>query len=99
NQAPVLPVQVDRTLAELTTLRVTNTATDPDSPANTLTYSLVGAPAGVAISTAGVITWTPTETQGPGTNIITTLVTDNGTPALSASNSFVVVVTEVNTAP
>jgi len=83
----------------LTALSVTNTATDSDVPANTLTYSLLGAPAGAVISTNGVITWTPTEAQGPGSYTFTTRVTDNGTPPSSATNSFTVTVTEVNSAP
>src|SRR5205085_904512 len=99
NTAPVLPAQTNRTMAELTALTVTNTATDPDVPANALTYQLLSPPAGASISALGVITWTPGEGQGPGTNTITTVVTDNGTPNLSATNSFQVVVTEVNTAP
>src|SRR5262245_63899388 len=37
--------------------------------------------------------------QGPGTATFTTIVTDNGTPASSATNSFTVTVTEVNNAP
>src|SRR5207344_865964 len=94
-----LPAQINRTIAELATLRVTNTATDGDLPANTLTYSLIAPPAGVTISTSGVITWTPSEAQGPSTNVITTVVSDNGVPPLSATNSFVVVITEVNSAP
>ena len=99
NTAPVLPPPSNRTVAELTTLIVTNTASDTDSPPNTLTYTLLAAPSGAAISASGVITWTPSEAQGPGTNVITTRVTDNGTPPLSATNSFTVVVTEVNSAP
>jgi len=99
NSAPVLPAQSNRTIAELTSLIVTNRASDADLPANTLTYSLIASPAGAAISASGVITWTPTEAQGPSTNVITTVVTDNGVPPLSATNSFVVVVNEVNTAP
>jgi hypothetical protein len=99
NTAPVLPAQSDRTVAELTTLTVTNTATDTDSPPDTLSYTLLAAPSGAAISGSGVITWTPTEAQGPSTNVITTRVMDNGTPPLSATNSFTVVVTEVNSAP
>src|SRR5439155_3828 len=63
-------------------------------------FDLVAAPAGVTMDTnTGVITWTPTEAQGPSTNTITVKVTDNGTPALSATNSFTVVVNEVNSAP
>src|SRR6185369_16859467 len=74
--------------------------TDTDLPANALSFALESGPSGVAVnSTTGVLTWTPTETQGPSTNTITVKVTDNGTPALSATNSFTVVVNEVNSAP
>src|SRR5205085_596482 len=96
NSPPVLPVQPDQMIAELTQLIVTNTATDSDLPANVLTYSLLAAPTNAAISGDGVITWTPTEAQGPSTNIFTTVVTDDGSPPLSATNSFVVVATEAN---
>ncbi len=96
NVAPVLPAQTNRTMAELTLLTVTNTATDADLPANTLTYQLLSPPSGAAISASGVITWTPTEVQGPVTNTLTTVVSDG---ALSATNSFTVTVTEVNVAP
>jgi hypothetical protein len=99
NTAPVLPSQTNRTIAELTTLVVTNTATDSDIPANTLYYSLATAPVGATIDVNGVITWTPAEAQGPGTNIFTTIVTDSGFPPLSATNSFTVAVAEVNSAP
>jgi Putative Ig domain len=99
NSAPVLPTQNNRTIAELTTLTVANTATDSDIPANTLSYSLLTPPVGATISASGVITWTPTEAQGPSTNTFTTVVTDNGVPPLSATNTFVVTVTEVNGAP
>jgi hypothetical protein len=99
NSAPVLPAQVDRTIAELTTLTVINTATDSDLPVNTLSYFLLAAPVGAAINSTGIITWTPTEAQGPSTNTFTTVVTDNGAPPLSATNTFLVTVTEVNSAP
>jgi len=91
NSAPVLPVQTNYTIAELTALTVTNTATDSDLPPNNLTYLLVG-PGNASISTNGVITWTPTHSQAPSTNIFTTVVTDNGIPAFSATNSFTVFV-------
>ena len=100
NTAPVLTVPSNQSVDELTTLRVTNTAPDPDIPANTLTFGLVTAPDGVRLDAAtGVLTWTPTEAQGPSTNRITVRVTDNGVPPLSATNSFTVVVNEVNAAP
>src|SRR2546421_5194723 len=47
----------------------------------------------------GVISWTPSEAQGPSTNVVSVSVTDNGVPALSATNSFTVTVREVNAAP
>jgi hypothetical protein len=99
NTPPVLPPQSNRTIAELTTLIVTNTASDSDIPPNTLAYALLAGPTNASISATGIITWTPTEAQGPGSATFTTRVTDNGTPPLSATNSFAVTVTEVNVAP
>jgi hypothetical protein len=99
NSAPVLPVQTNLIVPELLLLTVTNRASDSDIPANSLSYALVNPPAGAGIDTNGVITWTPSEVQGPSTNTITTIVMDNGVPSLSATNSFTVIVTEVNSAP
>ena len=92
NTAPVLPTQSSRTVAELNTLLVTNTATDADQ----LTYSLQNPPSGATIDTNGLIAWTPTEEQGPSTNTFITIVSDG---SLSATNSFSVIVTETNSAP
>jgi hypothetical protein len=100
NSAPTLAVPPSQTINELTTLSVTNSATDPDIPANTLTFSLVAAPSGMTLDSAtGVLTWTPTEAQGPSTNVITVRVTDNGIPPLSDTKSFTIIVNEVNSAP
>ncbi|MEK7781159.1 MAG: Ig-like domain-containing protein, partial [Verrucomicrobiota bacterium] len=96
NQAPVLPVQTNRSIAELTLLTVTNTATDGDLPANTLTYQLLNPPAAADINPSGVITWAPTEAQGPGVYTLTTVVNDG---AVSVTNQFDVTVSEVNVAP
>src|SRR5438477_6822320 len=100
NSAPVLTLPANQTINELSTLVVTNTASDADLPANTLSFGLVSAPTGVLLdASTGVLTWTPTEAQGPSTNLITLKVSDNGAPPLSATNSFMVVVREVNSAP
>src|SRR5205814_922198 len=88
-----------RTINELTLLTVTNRATDSDLPAQALTYQLLSPPAGASIDTNGVITWTPMEAQGPSANTITTIVTDNGVPPASATNTFTVTVNEVNSSP
>ena len=100
NTAPVLTAIPDQTVAEGTVLSVSAVATDMDVPANTLTYTLVTALEETAIDPAtGVITWTPTEQQGPGEYTITVRVTDNGVPPLSDEKPFRVTVNEVNVSP
>ena len=76
-------------------------ATDPNGSSQTLTYSIgAGAPEGAAIDpVTGVFNWIPTEAQGPGSFQIGVIVTDNGTPPLSAARSFLVTVNEANRAP
>ncbi len=96
NVAPVLPVIPDQTVNELTLLTVTNTAFETNIHA-TLGYALVNPPAGAAIDANGIITWTPSQTQSPSTNTITTVVTNTNpydlvNPYLSATNSFTVIV-------
>ena len=99
NTAPVLPTQSNRTIAALTPLSVNNAASDLDLPPQLLLYQLIAPPAGAAIDVNGVITWTPSAAQALTTNLITTVVTDNGSPALSSTNSFQVMVTNPNTPP
>ena len=103
NARPLLAAIPDRVLFEGATLRFTNSATDSDLPTNTLVFSLAGVPAppsGATIDPAsGVFAWTPDEAQGPGTNVISVVVTDNGLPSLSATQTFTVIVLETNSAP
>jgi hypothetical protein len=94
NTAPAftLGAAATRFVTPTATLTVTNAATDAQSPPQTLTYALVSPPAGATITTNGIITWTnvPLALAGTTTNTITTVVTDNGTPALSATNVITV---------
>ncbi len=100
NKAPTLANIANQTVNELAFLSITATSTDPDLPANVLTYSLQSAPTGMTIdSTSGLITWTPTEAQGPGVHNVTVRVTDNGLPVLTHTTSFTVTVNELNVAP
>ena len=101
NNAPVLAPILSRNINEGSTLTVTNSATDPDNPPQLLTFSLgANAPAGMTIDPAsGLISWTPTEAQGPGNYSITVRVTDNGTPLQSDAKTFSVSVSEVNSQP
>jgi hypothetical protein len=101
NHAPTLAAIPDQMVNEGELLTLTASASDPEQPIQTLTFSLgAGAPDGVAIdANTGVFTWTPSEVHGPATNVITVIVTDNGTPALSASRGVTVMVREVNRPP
>lgn len=99
NDPPVLATIANRTIYELTTLALTNLATDLET--NTLTFSLgAGAPTNAIIDpNTGVFIWTPSEAQGPSTNAISIVVTDDGTPSLSATQAFTLVVLETNSVP
>src|SRR6185436_11574431 len=84
NTAPAFAAIANQSVNEGGTLSFTIAASDADIPGNTLTYALTSAPAGATInSSSGLFTWTPTEGQGPSTNLITVQVTDNGSPTLS----------------
>jgi uncharacterized repeat protein (TIGR01451 family) len=99
NHPAILENVPDFVIFEKDTLQFTNKAADID-PSQTLTFSLTNAPAGASItSDTGILTWTPTELQGPSTNVMTVVVSDNGSPSLSASQNFSVVVLESNEPP
>src|SRR5262249_42901745 len=83
-----------------TALSFTASATDKDS-GEILTFSLVGAPAGVTITSTqvptstgsaatGTLTWTPTEDQGPKAYSFSVVVTDNGNQVASTSQTITV---------
>jgi subtilisin-like proprotein convertase family protein len=70
-----------------TTLLVTNSAT----PTNGVTYVLTNSPGWATIDpNTGVITLSPT--NGPSTNVITTIATDTNVPPDSLTNTFTVIV-------
>lgn len=82
NDPPVLTPVGNRSVCQASLLNFTAAASDPDIPANILSYSLIGAPPGAVIdASAGVFTWTPSDTQS-GVYTLTVRVTDDGTPQL-----------------
>ncbi len=99
NRPPVLTLPTTQTVPELVPLNLTATATDPDVPTNTLTFGLVSGPSGLSVAASGSIAWTPNENQGPSTNTVVVRVEDNGSPSLSHTQSFQIIVEEVNSAP
>jgi len=96
NAAPVLAFIDDRTINEHAALTFTATAADSDIPANTLIFSLSGAPEGASITTAGAFAWTPAESQGPGDYIFRICVSDGQS---IDCQPVMVIVHEVNAAP
>jgi hypothetical protein len=100
NSPPVLAAIGNPSVNESNLLTFTATATDAQSPPQTLTCTLdAGAPTGASITPGGVFTWTPHETNGPGVFTITVRVTDNGTPALDDFETITITVNEVNLPP
>jgi N-acetyl-anhydromuramyl-L-alanine amidase AmpD len=101
NAAPALAFIANKSVTEETLLTFTAAATDSDSPANGLTFTLdAGAPVGASIDpNTGVFTWMPTELQGPGAHPVTVRVTDDGSPPLSNARNLTITVTESNRAP
>ena len=99
----LLPTVSTQSVNELTLLTVADTLSSNfniHSVGNT-GYTLISPPAGMTISAAGVVNWTPTQIQSPSTNLITVVVTNSNPydliqPSLTATNMFTVVVKEVN---
>lgn len=97
NDPPVLTVPGSQTVSELTTISFTVSATDPDVPANTLTFTVSGLPAGASFDAfARKFTWTPTEAQAPGTFVVNFKVSDG---SLADSKNVTITVNEVNQPP
>jgi hypothetical protein len=74
-------------------LSVTNTATDADLPAQTLTWALLSPLEGASLNqTNGVFTWRPKIVQSPGSYAFAVKVSDNGSPGMNATQAFAVTV-------
>jgi RHS repeat-associated protein len=96
NSPPELAPVPDYVISVNQTLLVTNVATDPDLPVQSLAFSLDEAPAGATINPqTGLFHWTPQCAQGSTSNRVTVRVTDDGSPVrLSDTTTFWVSVYE-----
>ena len=95
NTPPQINPVSGRTVDEGIPLTLNLSGSDADVPAQTLSYALVSGPVGMTVTPGGLVSWTPTETQGGGAETVHVMVTDNGVPPLSATNTFQVVVRDV----
>jgi hypothetical protein len=96
NNTPTLAPIADAVADEGKPFQLKASASDPDVPAQTFKFSLgANAPAGASIDVStGAFSWTPASSQAPSTNRVTITVTDSGTPAQSASQTFTILVRE-----
>lgn len=94
NRSPSLTVPGAQTIGEGSTLTFTVTASDPDIPANILTYSATGLPAGAVFNTSTQqFSWTPSTGQSSGSPYtVSFTVTDNGSPSLSNTKTVAITV-------
>jgi hypothetical protein len=93
NTAPMLASVANQTVNVGQAVAFTASATDTDSPPQTLTFALLsGATNATLDANSGAFSFRPLVTQADSTNTFTLQVSDNGTPSLSATQSFIVVV-------
>jgi hypothetical protein len=98
NAPPVLAAISDQTVNVGQTVAFTASGTNADSPPQTLTFALLAGPANATWNTnSGAFSFRPLVTQADSTNSFTLQVSDNGTPSLSATQSFSVVVNPLST--
>jgi pectin methylesterase-like acyl-CoA thioesterase len=96
NTAPAFTPVSDQTINAGVILSITNIVTDPDVPPQTLTFGLLTNPFNSTLNAAGVFNWRPSANQGGTTNPVSVEVTDNGTPNLSATNNFKIIVNRIS---
>lgn len=102
NSAPRLPeLAGSYAIDEHARLRINLAAQDADLPPQQMRYSALPAlPAGAALNaSSGLFTWTPDETMGGTSQVLTVQVLDSGDPPLSDSRSLVIDVAELNSPP
>jgi hypothetical protein len=92
NRAPTIDSIPNQTTYTGTLISVSLPVTDLDLPAQTFTYSVVSGPAGAGVDSAGTFTWTPSPLYESTATPIVVSATDSGTPPLSATQSFTIVV-------
>jgi len=93
NTPPMFATITNRTVNVGQTVAFTASVTDTDSPPQTLTFALLAGATNTTLNTnSGAFSFRPLVSQANSTNSFTLQVSDNGTPSLSATQSFSVIV-------
>jgi hypothetical protein len=93
NTPPVLAAISNRTVNVGQTVAFTASATDTDTPPQTLTFTLLAGATNATLNTnSGAFSFRPLVTQANSTNSFTLQVSDNGTQSMSATQTFSVIV-------
>ena len=83
----------NRTITAGQTLLITNSAIDPNHPAQALAFSLPIAPVGATLNPSnGILNWRPLIAQAGSNYSFRVVVADNAVPSLSATQNFNVLV-------
>jgi glucuronoarabinoxylan endo-1,4-beta-xylanase len=103
NFPPALAAVANQSINAGVTLLVTNFASDPDLPAQSLTFTLLTSPTNATLTSLNasnaLVTWRPLVSQPGTTNLFAVKVADDGTPGLSATNNFTVTVNPLGSQP
>ncbi len=96
NTAPTLALIANQTVNVGQTVAITASAADTDSPPQTLIFNLLSAPASATLNqinnTSAAFSWRPAVTDANSINPVSLKVADNGSPSLSATQSFTITV-------
>ena len=93
NTPPVLAAITNRTVNVGQIVAFTATATDTNQPPQTLTFALLAGATNATLNTnSGAFSFRPLVRQADSTNNFTLKVSNDGTPSLSATQSFAVIV-------
>ncbi|HET6406934.1 MAG TPA: putative Ig domain-containing protein, partial [Chthoniobacteraceae bacterium] len=94
NTPPIITAVSDRSVNEGQAISFKASVADLDLPAQSINFSLTpGAPSGSAIdASSGLFTWRPTDVQGGMMYRIGIVAEDSGTPSMSSTQHFNVVV-------
>src|SRR5262249_18236532 len=97
NTAPTLAPIANTNVNVGVSVTITASASDPDVPPQTLAFSLLSGPTNAALGGgSGVFTYRPIVSQANSSTNVTIVVTDNGSPNLSATQSFTLTVNPLN---